>query len=274
MAVLSISIVTYKTDLELFRSLLDSLCQSVIDLDGRENAELLPVLSILDNSEDIAELRDIKAIIESAWKFNPVSAEQADENLGYGAGHNRCMQGLSSRYHLVLNPDVLLHPDALREALDYMDSNPDVGLLTPYVSDPSAEQSFLCKQYPAILDLFLRGFIPGNFRERFRDRLDRYEMRGVTRNIPVKGIPIASGCFMLFRSSVLKTLGGFSPRYFMYFEDFDLCMRMHGNAEIAYVPTVKIQHAGGDAAKKGFRHIRMFIVSAYRFYSRWGWKWI
>ena len=273
MAVLSISIVTYKTDLEIFRALLDSLSLSVMALGRNKGEEQLPVISILDNSMDREELLNIKAVIEDAWHFNAVSVEQADKNLGYGSGHNRCMEGLNSRYHLVLNPDVLLQPDALQQALDYMDANPDVGLLTPFATDSSGIQTFLCKQYPAVTDLFLRGFVPGSFRKRFIDRLDRYELRDVTRDAPVKGIPIASGCFMLFRTSVLQAIGGFSPRYFMYFEDFDLCMRLHGKADIAYVPSVKMLHAGGDAAKKGFRHIWMFSVSAYRFFSCWGWKW-
>jgi GT2 family glycosyltransferase len=272
MASISISIVTYKADLGLFRSLLESLRQSVIVLNSREHIEP-PVLCILDNSEDMKAIRQLKAVIESVWTSSAVSVEQAGENLGYGKGHNKCMQGVSSTYHLVLNPDVLLQQDALLLALDYMESNPDIGLLTPYVSSPSGEQSFLCKQYPSVMDLFLRGFVPANIRKRFQYRLDRYELRDVTHDAPVKGIPIASGCFMLFRTSVLNTMGGFSPRYFMYFEDFDLCMRMHGRADIAYVPSVKIIHAGGDAAKKGLRHIWMFSVSAYRFFSCWGWKW-
>ena len=78
---------------------------------------------------------------------------------------------------------------------------------------------------------------------------------------------------MLFRTDVLKRLGGFDERYFMYFEDFDICMRMNGIAGIAYVPSICITHSGGNAARKGGRHIAMFVTSAVRFFSRWGWKW-
>ena len=86
--------------------------------------------------------------------------------------------------------------------------------------------------------------------------------------------PIVSGCFMLLRTPVLKQLGGFDPRYFLYFEDFDLSIRAARMTRIAYVPSVRITHLGGQAARKGLKHVRMFITSAYKFYSRHGWRWV
>ncbi|HIB84125.1 MAG TPA: hypothetical protein EYO59_05890 [Chromatiaceae bacterium] len=86
-------------------------------------------------------------------------------------------------------------------------------------------------------------------------------------------IPLASGCFMFFRTKLLRVLDGFSPDYFLYFEDYDLSMRVHELSDIVYVPMVRITHFGGHAAGKGLRHIWMFSVSAYRFFSRWGWRW-
>ncbi len=84
--------------------------------------------------------------------------------------------------------------------------------------------------------------------------------------------PIVSGCFLLFRTSILKKLGGFDPRYFLYFEDFDLSLRTRKITQIAYVPQVKIIHYGGQVAKKGRRHIIMFIRSSITFFNTHGWK--
>ncbi len=61
---------------------------------------------------------------------------------------------------------------------------------------------------------------------------------------------------MLFRTEVLKKLGGFDPRYFLYFEDYDLSLRTHEVARVAYVPSVRVLHHGGDAARKGWTHIK------------------
>jgi len=58
----------------------------------------------------------------------------------------------------------------------------------------------------------------------------------------------------------------------MYFEDYDLSLRIGREAGVAYVPEARIVHHGGDAARKGWRHVGWFVRSAWRFFSRHGWK--
>ncbi len=67
-------------------------------------------------------------------------------------------------------------------------------------------------------------------------------------------------------------INGFRDDFFMYFEDFDLSLRIGGRGRLVCVPQVKIVHHGGNAADKGGTHIRMFLRSAVTFYSRYGWK--
>jgi GT2 family glycosyltransferase len=132
---------------------------------------------------------------------------------------------------------------------------------------------YLCKRYPTVLDLVLRGFAPRFIREIFRKRLNWYEMRDVINDRDVVwDPPIISGCFMFFRLQLLKELGGFDSRYFLYFEDFDLSMRAGQLARIAYVPRLRILHHGGGAAQKGYSHVRMFAASAFKFFSVHGWR--
>ncbi|APR37488.1 glycosyl transferase [Paraburkholderia sp. SOS3] len=196
-------------------------------------------------------------------------------NVGYGRGHNLAIVQARSEYHLVLNPDVDLDRDALIDALDFLETHPEVGLLTPRISDAQGRIQYLCRRYPTLLDLFVRGFLPGSARRFFTQRLARYEMRDVIneRDI-VWDPPIVSGCFMLFRTQVLARLSGFDPRYFLYFEDYDLSLRAHDVARVAYVPHVRVLHHGGGAARKGHRHIKLFLASAFKFYRRFGWKFI
>ncbi|MFX1716124.1 glycosyltransferase family 2 protein [Paraburkholderia sp. A1RO-5L] len=196
-------------------------------------------------------------------------------NVGYGRGHNLAITQPLGRYHLILNPDIDMSPDALAKAVEFMESHPAAGLLTPAIFDDAGEMQFLCRQYPTLIDLFVRGFLPASMRCLFARRLARYEMHAqINGRDTVWDPPIVSGCFMLFRSEVLKKLGGFDPKYFLYFEDYDLSLRTHDVARIAYVPSVRVLHHGGGASRKGFVHIRMFAASAFKFFNRFGWKWL
>ena len=88
----------------------------------------------------------------------------------------------------------------------------------------------------------------------FRRRLDRYEMRDVMDVDPprdVIGIPALSGAFMLAKRVAIDRTGGFDPKYFLYFEDFDWSVRLNRVTKTAYVPSVQIGHHGGGAAKQG-----------------------
>jgi GT2 family glycosyltransferase len=124
-----------------------------------------------------------------------------------------------------------------------------------------------------VLDFALRGFAPKHIKHRFKHRLARYEMQNLPQDTSSIGIELISGSFMFCRTAPLQKIGGFSDAYFVYFEDFDLSLRAAHLGDLAYVPKVKITHLGGNAARKGWRHILLFVQGAFLFYQRNGWKW-
>jgi GT2 family glycosyltransferase len=260
---LSVSIVVYQPDCQELQETLTSLqAAHAVLCDGASE------LIVIDNGGAAALTLD--AVCRDGLNASLLTGHG---NIGYGRGHNLAIERVASDYHLILNPDVTMDADALQRALEFLEQHPRVGLLTPYIADREGHQQFLCRRYPTALDLFVRGFLPARLRQCFARRLARYEMRDVINDHDVlMDPPIVSGCFMLFRTSVLKQLGGFDPRYFLYFEDYDLSLRTHELAQVAYVPSVRIRHFGGGAGRKGWRHIRMFGASAFKFYRRFGWK--
>ena len=193
-------------------------------------------------------------------------------NVGYGKGHNLALRRSRAEFHLVLNPDVALEREAMHEALVYMAANPEVAILAPEARDAAGELLHLCKRYPSVLDLVLRGFAPPPVKRWFRARLERYEMRELPADEPRKGISIVSGSFMFCRRALIAEIGGFSESFFLYFEDFDLSLRAAARGELARVPSVRITHHGGNAARKGLRHVGLFMRSAITFFNRHGWK--
>src|SRR4029450_1205927 len=121
-------------------------------------------------------------------------------------------------------PDVELAADALTSAIRWLDANPDVVAAAPAVTRPDGTPDFLCKRYPAVLDLLLRGFAPKLVRRLFVKRLDRYDLRDVIDPkgaAPVGQMPVMSGCCMLVRRKAIDATGGFDPKFFLYFEDYD-----------------------------------------------------
>lgn len=270
---LSVSVVIYRANLEELRATLHSLRSAAEH--ARSGGLIAQVrLWIVDNGEnDVGALDHLLAqVTRPPADWLRVELMRGHGNVGFGRGHNLAILRSAASYHLVLNPDVVLAPDALMSGLRYLADHPRVGMVSPYVQGADGERQYLCKRYPSVLVLALRGFAPAWLRAAFRRRLEHYEMRDLPSSGPVGPIPIASGCFMLCRRAPLEVLGGFSPDYFLYFEDFDLSLRFAHEAEIAYVPAVRITHTGGNAASKGWRHRRLFLRSAATFFGRHGWR--
>ena len=269
---LSAAIVTYRPEPRLLRDTLASLANAVAR--ARSAGEISDAaLFLVDNGPPESEgvVRDAAGI----WPREAGTLEivGGHGNVGYGRANNLALARLDSDFHLVLNPDVEVDADALRAALAAMRAHPGVGIVVPAVFRADGAREYLCKRHPSVRILLLRAFAPASLRRRFARDLDHYEMRDATGNAYFEGVPLASGCFLLARTALLKGLGGFDPAYFMYFEDFDLSARASRDAAIAYEPAARIVHHGGDAARKGLRHIAWFGASAFRFFNRHGWRW-
>ena len=269
---LTIAIVTYAPDLVVLAAVLKKLGQAVHH--ARQHRRLTEArLIVVDNGPELNRRESIQRIIESAELPMTVQILSGHGNVGYGAGHNLALWQSQADWHLILNPDVLMEEDALSAGLEFLTTHPEAGLIAPAVWNQAGQRQYLCKRYPTVLDLALRGFAPVKLRQSFKTRLDRYEWRDVDPAVVQWDPPIASGCFMLCQRAVLQQIGGFSPDYFLYFEDFDLSLRLAKVTRLVYVPTVRIVHLGGHAARKGLRHIAWFIRAAALFFNRYGWRW-
>lgn len=226
---------------------------------------------VVDNGEGS---RELAGACRQAWPAaeGPLEVIAGQGNVGYGRANNLALARAASEVHLVMNPDVELDPEALVAALGALVEHPEVGLVAPSVRGEDGATQYLCKRYPSVWVLFLRGFAPRSLRRRHAGALDHYEMRDVPHDQPFAPVTIASGCFMLMRTPLFARLGGFDPRFFMYFEDFDLSLRAGREATVAYVPAARIVHHGGEASRKGLRHVVWFLRSAWRFFAIHGWK--
>jgi len=272
---LTVSVVLYESSLDLLQRALASLDRAARI--AREPVGLARVdVELVDNSTTQA-YRTQAAAFADGWAsddFFQVSYTAMPDNRGFGAGHNHVIQSVDSTFHLVLNPDVELSPDALVVGLAALQDDAGVALVSPRVTGDEGRQEFLCKRYPSVLVLLLRAFAPRFIRRLFQRRLGRYQMRDACAGSREAEVMLASGCFMLVRSDAIRAAGGFNEGYFLYFEDFDLSLRLGGQGRLIFNPAIHIMHHGGYAASKGMAHLRFFLRSGVTFFNQHGWRWI
>ena len=271
---LSIAAVCYRTQASELRELFESILDAAEKLGDQFDYEFLAVY-LIDNSED--RHLSLDSLADSQPRAKELNVElrllHGHGNNGYGSAHNRIIRNLAS-YHLMLNSDIVLDENSLVSGITFLENNADTCIVSPNATDKNGNKQYLCKRYPSVLTFLLRGFAPSFLKGLFSWRLARYEMHDLSEDEPTSTIPIASGCFMLCRSDALVAADGFDEGYFLYFEDFDLSLRLAEHGKIAYVPAVRIVHGGGHAAQKGLAHIKMFARSGIRFFNRHGWRWI
>lgn len=263
---LSISCVTFNTDPIVLAKTIESLVISIEFAKKRKKLGHV-IIFLIDNGPDGKNLIELATIKHQyQHNFDTIKILTGQGNVGYGRGNNLAINETRYTYHLIINPDVIVAPDNIYCALKYLVENPDVGLVAPYAMNLDGSPHYIAKRYPSLSVLLTRALKLKLMQRWLRGKLYAYEYRDkIPASTPLE-IELASGCYMLCRSSILKEIGGFSPKFFMYFEDFDLSIRIRTRSKIVHLPNAKIIHYGGDAAQKGFRHIVYFICSLIKFY--------
>jgi hypothetical protein len=260
---LTVSIVHYDTALPVLAATLSALRLSAERALERGAASRVDVALIV-NGHPLPEatLRDALSGTRPELTGRLI---QGHGNVGYGRGNNLAI-GAASDAHLVLNPDAQLHPDGLCLGLDHLAAEPGCVLVAAAGTGADGTPAPLIKRHPDRLTLILRAS-PAVLRERFAARLAAYDYADLPGDQPTRGIDIAVGAFMLCRSTALRAVGGFDPRYFLYFEDFDLSRRLARIGRIDYLPALRVTHLGGHAVHKGWRHRWWLVRSAFRYFS-------
>jgi GT2 family glycosyltransferase len=248
------SLVLYQNEPDQVRSCIQSILSS--DLKVR--------LVVVDNSPR-DQLRVTSSATGPDYHFS-------GHNVGFGAGHNIAIRKLlgESDYHLVVNPDVRFGPEVIEALYQFMQRNPDVGLVMPRVLYPGGEEQGLCKLLPTPSDLLIRRFGGPLGRSIFRAKMDRYLLHGVDLTTP-RVVPALSGCCMLVRTSLFQKVGLFDERYFLYMEDVDLCRRIGEISKTMYFPDVAVYHEYQKGSYHNWLLTKHHIRSAWKYFSKWGW---
>lgn len=269
---LSVSVVIFRPNIELLHEVVTHLDAAAAAL--KSVRPCLIHLDIINNNPGdgvFAEFRPLLPVAGEGAGLGDVCLLDSPGNIGYGAANNLSINSRqNSDYHLVLNPDALLAADALVQAVEFMEAHPRTGLLVPKVVGFDGEIQHLCKRNSSLFDMYLRGFAPGFVQAWFAERMRRFVMLDLDYEQVISPVYYPSGCFMFFRAGLLRQIQGFDERFFMYLEDADIGRRMLRLADVAYVPTVKIRHKWARGTHNNWRLRWATVVSALRYWWKWG----
>lgn len=250
----SASIVTYNDEdsiLDTIESVLKSTDSSKIDLK----------IYIFDNGSSDGTIN----LINETFKDDCRVKVSVGDNDGFGAGHNRILkENFDSKYHCVINPDIVLREDAISSMVEYAENNSDVVLLSPRILSEDGEDQILGKRYPHIWYLFASHFRG----EKTNFLLKRYAMldKGYDSAFEIWN---ATGCFMFFRTDAFKKINGFDDRYFMYFEDCDITREMRELGKVMYYPLTSVYHIWARDSKTNKKLKIIHIQSMLKYDLKW-----
>ncbi|HEY7603504.1 MAG TPA: glycosyltransferase family 2 protein [Gaiellaceae bacterium] len=190
-------------------------------------------------------------------EFPDVRLLELAENIGFARGVNRAAELARGEHLLLLNPDALVHPGAVERLVGFALEHPGHGLYAGKNLDPDGTVNVTSvRGLPSLWSLtcfatMLSAALPGS-------RLFDPESLGSWRRDSVREVGAAIGSFLLVRRSVWEALGGFDPRFFMYSEDVDLCLRAarQGRRPV-FVPDAVVTHERGASSDGGPERMAM-----------------
>ncbi len=199
-------------------------------------------------------------------QFPDVRLIASPENLGFSRANNLAIREGAAPWVLLLNPDTILAPETLAEALAFANAHPEAGGLGLKQVSPRGRfmpESKRGNPTPWVAFYKLVGLSALFPRS---PRFGAYYQRHIGEN-EVGAVPILSGAAMLLRRSVLDEIGLLDERFFLYGEDIDLSYRVVlGGYQNYYVPQARLLHyKGRSTPKTNLRYLWVFYEAMWLF---------
>lgn len=194
-----------------------------------------------------------------------------DVNAGFGAAVNQAAAASQAPLLWILNPDCVVHPGAFAALAATLDADGGCAIAAPQLLNADGTVQASARGNPtAWTGLFGRHSLLSRLLPRSpqaRRNLPAQDL--VASGVESAPVDWVMGAAMLVRRDRFEAVGGFDRRYFLYWEDADLCRRLWARGwSTRYVPAARVTHAGGEsAASNPAFAIRAFHRSAYRYYA-------
>ncbi len=200
---------------------------------------------------------------------------RSEKNLGMGGGNNLGIRKAKGRYFLILNMDTRLEPNTVKILHEYLEANPSVGIVAPELVFADGGHQDSCFRFPNLWYPLVRRTFVGRI---FKSQVDSFLMKDASKRSPIDADWVM-GSVLLIRREAMDAAGGpFDERFFMYFEDTDLCRRIwQAGYKVVYYPLVRVVHDHSRESAKYPWYIAPFKNKLARIHiSSWVkyvWKW-
>ena len=185
-----------------------------------------------------------------ALEFPQVEFVQSADNIGFGRSNNLGFEKVTGETVLLLNPDTELQEGAVSALLAEMEYLPAAGILGPRLLNTDGSLQTSCVQ---ALPTPLNQALDSEFLRRLFPQSSLWGIRDAFSSACPVEVEAVSGACMLLRSHTFRAIGGFSPDYFMYGEDLDLCARVQRlGLKIYHIPHAQVGHHSGGSSVGAF----------------------
>lgn len=231
---------------------------------------LAPSVIIVDNASTDDSLAQVEALPNVPFQLQIV---RNHDNRGFGAACNQGAALASSTYLLFLNPDTRLFENSLSVPLAYLQEpkNQDVGIVGIQLLDEQNHIARSCSHFPT-LGIFAAQAVGINRLPKFRHLT---QAMVEWRHDSNRTVDQVIGAFLVIRRSIFESLGGFDVRFFVYFEEVDLCFRTHqAGYRSVFLADAQAFHAGGGTssqvkARRLFYSLRSRLIYGFKHFSPW-----
>ena len=219
---------------------------------------------VVDNASTTGDTRSLAALPKTHVIANT-------HNAGFGAAVNQAVRTTDARLLWLLNPDCEVLPGAFAALAGTLDGHADCAIAAPQLLNADGTTQESARGEPdAWTGLFGRHSILTRFFP--RARLARQNLRAadlVASQPDSAPVDWVMGAAMLIRRGPFDSVGGFDERFFLYWEDADLCRRLRERGfTTRYVPSARLVHTGGASARTQRREATYaFHRSAYLYYA-------
>ena len=224
------------------------------------------IQSVIDNTKGcnltlyVIDNASIDGTADFVEKFGNTTVLRQNQNLGFGAAHNKVLDQKLGKYHFVINPDITLNDDVISDMVDYFESNPDVVMAMPKIQNEDGTEQKLPKEKPTFKRLYF-----GRFSDKIRSEYV-WADKEITEPCEIK---FCTGCFFCIRTDAFRELGGFDKRYFMYLEDADLALKAKSLGKVMMLPQFSVTHAWERESAKSLKYLVIHIISSFKFLFKW-----